>query len=244
MAWAFTAVGTSKIVEGTDPSLDMTGLSPTGSGGILLGIIDVKGAASAFGTPTGWTEVFTSETADGAFACFSRLSDGGANDEPTFTVTGGALTTAAFISRWTGGNETLASLLNGTLQTATAGGSGSISLPEITPSVDNCLVIRGGHVKDDIGPATTYPGTLLTQNNINLVSDMWHAWVYEIQTTATLVSAGSITGTAGTNTTHGRAFALTAGTASSTPRGRLLAGSSSGDMSAVARTSYLNGVLQ
>lgn len=229
MAWALTNVcnatnATGIVVEGTDPSIGMSGHLADGSGGILLMILTCRTAPTSVGTPTGWTKIVNNVQ---GITVFARVSDGEADDTPTVTVTGAAQTSHCFMSRWTGGNTTLASLLDASATpSATPNGSQAtvnyINAREITPSVDNCLVIRGGRVNDDIGVVTGFSNTSLLTRNINVTNDMMIGYEYAIQTTAATVAAGQLTTGGTTNTEYSAAFALTASEESTPPEDVLL----------------------
>jgi hypothetical protein len=190
----------------------MTPGAPSGSGGILLLHVFARNEPSAYTTPTGWTAI--NDVASRRQALYARLSDGGANDTPTVAPPTGTDVYTAVISRWTGGNTTLGSLLNNSSAgffAAETSPNGNITVPAITPSVDNCLVLRMGKTANDDGTWTAAPSgdTLLTQVQVNLDVDMSAAICYRIQTTAAAVGAGDITNGAASADGHAVAFALT-----------------------------------
>lgn len=187
MAWAFVSSGTWAQGEGS--SLSLTPGAPSGSGGILLLLVSQR-IGGTITEPSGWTTIANGSRS----AVFARASDGGGGDTPTVSVASGGAATA-IITRWTGGNTTLGSLLNGTVQTRYSAALGGVGLPAVTPSVNNCLVLRGGHCVNDDGPYTAVPSgdTFLAENDYdNTSNDMWSAWCYRIQTTAATVATGEI----------------------------------------------------
>jgi hypothetical protein len=234
MAWGSSpTVGTWSSNYATNPSL--TPGAPSGSGGVLLLKVSARNQPTAFNTPTGWTEITADETKRSAV--YARVSDGGANDTPTVDVTGGELA-CAVISRWAGGNETLGSLLNTSnlagYFAAETSPNGNIVCPTLTPSVDGCLVLRGGMTVNDDATWSTPPSgdTLLTTVAVNDFADMSAAWSYRVQTTAAAVSAGDITNGASNADGYSIAVALTA--AASAKYLKLLADASAASDTAVA----------
>ena len=149
----------------------------------------------------------------------------------------------AQISRWTGGNTTLGSLLNVSggqfYFAAESSPNGNIALEAITPSVNNCLVLRLGHTVNDDGTWTTPPSgdTLGSQAQIDLTDDMSAAWAYRIQTTAAAVSAGDITNGAASGGGYSLAVALTEGV-SVTKYVKILADSSAASATGVEVAVY------
>jgi hypothetical protein len=171
-------------------------------------------AAITVSASTGWTAIVNS----GRIALFARVSDGGANDSLSLTFTG-STSACAVVSRWSGGNTNLGSLLNlsanwSTFFAAETSPNGNIWCAGITPSVNNCLVIRGGLTSNDDGTWTTAPAgdTMLSEYQYNAVgSDMSAAVCYRIQTTASAVAAGDITNGGASNDGYTFAAALTEG---------------------------------
>jgi hypothetical protein len=206
MAWAFVSAGAWDRGEGS--SLSLAPGAPSGSGGVLLLLASQRIGGTITG-PSGWTTIANVSRN----AIFARVSDGGGDDTPTVSVTSGGAA-AAIITRWTGGNTTLGSLLNGTVATRYGAAPGGINLPAVTPSVNNCLVLRGGHCVDDAGPYSTVPSgdTFLAENDYdNTSNDMWSAWCYRVQTTAATVATGEIDNGSASADTYAIGVALTEG---------------------------------
>lgn len=211
MTWALSAVG-SWASQHQFSAHNFAVSAPSGSGGILLLKVFDRNAVG-YSVSSGWTSIETSPTRVGLYA---RISDGGAEDSPTVYIAGASVACAQ-ISRWTGGNTTLGSLLNfsgGSYYIAAeVSPNGNITVEGLTPSVNNCLVLRMGMTRNDDGTWTTPPSgdTLGSQVQVNLDDDMSAAWVYRIQTTASSVSTGDITNGAASAEGYSLAVALTPG---------------------------------
>ena len=229
MAWAY--VSTGAWAQGEGSSLSLTPGAPSGSGGIQLLLVSQR-IGGTIAEPSGWTTIANTNR-NAIFA-----ADGSAS-APTVGVTSGGAATAV-ITRWTGGNSTLGSLLNGSVVTLFGSAPGGIAVPGVTPSVDNCLVLRGGHCTNDDGPYSSVPvgDTFLAENDYdNTSNDMWAAWCYRIQTTAGAVAQDLLSMGGTSANTYAIGVALTEGV-TTTKYVKILADSSAASATGVEVAVY------
>lgn len=234
MAWGTPTLGSwSSAHSFSAPSMVVTAPSHD-SGDLLLLMYFWRQGTGTPNTPTGWTAI--QATLSERCGLYARIADGGANDSPTVTFTGASVITGV-IAKWPGGNLTFGSMLNtsATQYTATqTSPNGKVDVAAITPSVDNCLVLRMAMTLNDDPAWTGYPSgdTFLSQNQPNLDDDMSAAISYRIQTSATAVALGTYTN--GSFSAEGRALSLALTAADTAKYLKLLAHSSAASESGVA----------
>lgn len=177
--------------------------APAGSGGLLLLAAYERGGA-AVNTPTGWTSL--TSAGSGRLVLFGRIADGSGDDTPTVSAASAGLLVAQ-LARAAGAPTSISGIAAATASPA-FNSSVDITTPSLTaPSEDNCLVVVVGAKEDDVGPTVSPPSgfTLIDDSNIDGPSlDAWLTWAYQIQTTASAVSASSFD-TANASTADARA---------------------------------------
>jgi hypothetical protein len=137
------------------------------------------------------------------------------------------------ITRWTGGSLTVNQTASQTFLAAQTSPNGKIRVTAITPTVDACLVLRGGITVDDFADFTGAPSgdTLIVSDGYDGTNDLCFALAYRVQTTAGAVAAGDFTNGAASADSYGLSVALEA--ASSTLYLKLLAHSSAASATGV-----------
>jgi hypothetical protein len=152
-------------------------------------------------TPSGWEL----KTAGGTnFELFTRYYvDGTGNDAPTVSFTGGAAgaDTIAQIATFSGCSAELDDGQYGesdvSPQAQLNSSAQNIAYPSLSVRRDGCVVIYAGWKQDDWTSVATVGDAEIGEPDATAGSDAGMVWAYDIQTTATDVTAGSFSVTGG-----------------------------------------------
>ncbi len=185
------------VAAGTAANADNTTLAPAVPAGLavtdlLLELAAIRNSGTGTpNTPAGYTALVSF----GNMAIYGKAA-GASESAPSQSFTGGAsgattsAQTAAFRRAGTAVVGTPATQLNGSAQ--------HIAYPGLTPATDGCIVLLAVW-KQAVNTSVTTPAgfTLIANTSSALGSGQSIGWYYQIQTTATAVSSGTITVTGG-----------------------------------------------
>lgn len=196
MAITYNGVGTESHASNnsTTPGL------PTHASGDLLVVLDLLRATAETSAVTGYTQLATLSNTGTRITAFGKI-DGGAESGPTVTVSGTAGSHSSVMLSFDGTATNPATAVHASASAASGTGDNTIDYPALTITEPNTVVllILGFNNDDDTAGQTfdTPAGfTQVGEYHTSLGADQTIVVYYQIQTTATSISAGTVTRTA------------------------------------------------
>jgi hypothetical protein len=189
---SITFVGAGAIVTGNNAAtLTPARHASTTDGDLVLVYASIRGTSASM-TVAGYTLL-----ADGTNArLFGRIAQAG-DGSPTVTFTGGAAgdDNIAQCASFRGIETSVAGIV-GAAQTN--GSAQNVAYPAVTvAAINHAVVVAGWKQDDSTGWAAIASYTEIGESNPTTGNDASSAWDYQIQTTATNLTAGSFTVTGG-----------------------------------------------
>lgn len=163
----------------------------TAPGDLVVVLASIRGTAATLAV-AGWTRLVGIEN----FAAYAKIA-AVSEPAPTVTFTGGAAgdDNIAQCATWRGTESSVAGIL-AVIQTN--GSAQNVAYPAVTvPAVNHTVVVAGWKQDDSTGWAAIAGYTEIGESNPTTGNDASMAWDYQIQTTATNLSASSFTVTGG-----------------------------------------------
>ncbi len=196
--WSFVNAGT--FASGNGAATLTPGL-PSGhaSGDHLMWMGLERNSSNTIALPSGYAEVYCLLNGAIKYFCVADKIDGGSESAPSTTAVGPAV---AQIAAFRGGPTSLSGLLHASASTSSTC-STNPPIPALTITQANTLVLGLAFQLDDYTGFTSNPSgfTTVAHNAADLNSDVSLLASYQVQTTATNISAGNFTTSGATSQT-------------------------------------------
>lgn len=225
---SITYVGAGTAAHGNNVSVTPTLHASSTTGDLLLVFDGERGtSATCADSLAEYTQLGSVTAASHTATVLARAHDGSEGD-PQINITAGTVTSHSAVAVTIRGAVTTltgspAACLDGAIQTQSNGGSDlTIEYPALTVTNDNCIVFLFVKLNDDLngGSFDTPAGfTPIGPWDTTLGADHAFQIYYQIQTTATNISAGTVTASGGTVAAVSQAmiFAIKASAATGHP---------------------------
>lgn len=207
-SWAaitYNGVGTDSHANNgsTTPGL------PTHASGDLLLIADTMRATAETPSATGYTNLYNLNSASTRITLFGKI-DGGSESGPTVTVSGASNTHSSVMIGIDGTATDMGTVVHASASQANGGADNSVEYPALTITENNTIVVlileynNDDDLIGDLSWSTPSGFTQVGSYCTALGADMCTVVYYQIQTTATNISSGSVTRTTtGATASHG-----------------------------------------
>lgn len=187
-----TFVGAGAAATGNNASVAPALHASTAVGDLVIVHASIRGTSATVTTPAGWTLI--GGTAN--VAIFGKIA-AASEPAPTIAFVGGAAGDDTIAQAATfRGIEPYAGSVAFNIQTN--GSAQNVAYPALTvPAINHAVIVGGWKQDDSTGWAAIAGFTEIGESNPTAGNDASMAWDYQIQTTATNLSAGSFTITGG-----------------------------------------------